>query len=62
MKTKTEVFTYELVSAKIKELHDAGEKITVKNVLSKTDGSVGKIADFIKCWKDQNRMVMPYRG
>lgn len=57
---KEETITYEYVSNKIDGLARVGEKITVRNVLAETGGSAGKIADFVKRWKNEHRSIGVY--
>lgn len=60
MKTKPEIATYDLVAKKIKDLYLRGENISVRNVLPHTGGSAGKIAEFIKRWKNDNQTIQDY--
>jgi Plasmid replication region DNA-binding N-term. len=53
---KTATLTYELVCAQINELVQNGEKITVRNVLSRTGGSTARLLEFIKRWREENNI------
>ena len=57
---KLETVTYELVRGHIDDLVKAGEKITIANVLARSGGSAGKIADFVKRWKNEQRLINAY--
>lgn len=53
---KTATITYEIVCKEINELVQNGEKITVRNVLARTGGSVSRIMEFIKLWREENNI------
>jgi chromosome segregation ATPase len=55
-----ETVTYDLVCQAIDDLAKAGEKITIVNVLRKSGGAAGKIAEFLKRWKNERRLVSAY--
>ena len=57
---KLETVTYELVRGHIDNLVKSGEKITIANVLKKSGGSAGKIADFVKRWKTEQQRINAY--
>ena len=57
---KYETVTYELVRNEINKLVQAGENITIANLLKKSGGSAGKIAGFIKQWRLEQRQMNAY--
>lgn len=57
---KTKSVTYEIVAKEIEALNLAGEKITVRNVLAHTGGSAGVVAEYIRRWQNQRRLVRSY--
>lgn len=55
MKTKT--VTYEIVAKVIDEMHQAGEKITFRNVIARTGGAGASIIKYIKLWHEQRKIL-----
>ena len=53
---KLETLTYELVREQIIEMIDAGEKITVRNVLARVGGTTAIIASYVKQWHLEQRI------
>ncbi|MBY0379148.1 MAG: DNA-binding protein [Burkholderiales bacterium] len=48
--------TYDEVKAIIIEMVNSGEKITVKNLISRTGGNIVRISDFIKQWRSEQEI------
>jgi hypothetical protein len=51
---KNQVINYELVCENIQQMQALGEKITVRNVLSRTGGTTGTVAKHLKQWQAEN--------
>lgn len=54
---KTKIVTYEVVSKVIDEMHQAGEKITFRNVIARTGGAGSSVVKYIKLWHDQRKIL-----
>ncbi len=46
--------SYESLCEHIEQMQASGEKITVRNVLSRTGGKTGKVAELLKQWQADN--------
>jgi chromosome segregation ATPase len=49
--------SYELVVAKINELKQQGEKITVQNVIARSGGTTAKVAEYIRRWYKEQSVI-----
>ncbi len=48
--------TYDEVKTVINEMVNSGEKITVKNLISRAGGNIVRISDFIKQWRSEQEI------
>lgn len=53
----TQTVTYEVVAKAIEEMQQAGEKITFRNVIARTGGAAANVAEYIKKWQQQRKVV-----
>src|ERR1700733_1045722 len=47
-----ELITYDIFCQAVQEMQDAGEKLSVRTILSHTGGSFAKVASFLKRWRE----------
>lgn len=57
---KTKHINYAMVADEIQKLSNAGEKITVRNVLARTGGSFAEISSYIKQWHSERLAIKEY--
>ncbi len=57
---KTKHINYAMVADEIQKLSNAGEKITIRNVLARTGGSFVEISSYIKQWHSERLAIKEY--